>query len=122
MIDVGVPERRRPRQVLVHVGEDRRELRERFDTRVPWLLVDLLGELLSLELAMLLHPALRLHDLLGIGGGREDLGDQLVGIQGDRGDELLQLGDRKSTRLNSSHDQISYAVFCLKKKKKNTRL
>src|SRR2546421_7639729 len=28
------------------------------------------------------------------------------------------LVDRKSTRLNSSHDQISYAVFCLKKKKK----
>src|SRR2546428_9519169 len=28
------------------------------------------------------------------------------------------VGDRKSTRLNSSHDQISYAVFCLKKKKK----
>src|SRR2546421_5441442 len=32
-----------------------------------------------------------------------------VGTHGD--------GDRKSTRLNSSHDQISYAVFCLKKKK-----
>src|SRR2546430_13719001 len=31
---------------------------------------------------------------------------------------VLQL-DRKSTRLNSSHSQISYAVFCLKKKKKN---
>src|SRR5688572_31671561 len=32
--------------------------------------------------------------------------------------------DRKSTRLNSSHSQISYAVFCLKKKKKplNTRI
>src|SRR2546428_8515508 len=29
--------------------------------------------------------------------------------------------DRKSTRLNSSHDQISYAVFCLKKKK-NTKV
>src|SRR2546428_2767866 len=28
--------------------------------------------------------------------------------------------DRKSTRLNSSHDQISYAVFCLKKKKNRT--
>src|SRR2546430_12969954 len=28
--------------------------------------------------------------------------------------------DRKSTRLNSSHSQISYAVFCLKKKKHNT--
>src|SRR2546430_6221666 len=29
--------------------------------------------------------------------------------------------DRKSTRLNSSHSQISYAVFCLKKKKNNIR-
>src|SRR5205085_11828433 len=29
--------------------------------------------------------------------------------------------DRKSTRLNSSHSQISYAVFCLKKKKRNKR-
>src|SRR5688572_32096026 len=29
--------------------------------------------------------------------------------------------DRKSTRLNSSHSQISYAVFCLKKKKKKSR-
>src|SRR5215207_4936234 len=31
---------------------------------------------------------------------------------------LSRLGDRKSTRLNSSHEWISYAVFCLKKKKK----
>src|SRR2546421_3566857 len=30
--------------------------------------------------------------------------------------------DRKSTRLNSSHDQISYAVFCLKKKKKRDHI
>src|SRR5438105_9567611 len=30
-------------------------------------------------------------------------------------------GDRKSTRLNSSHEWISYAVFCLKKKKKKTK-
>src|SRR5206468_9010217 len=29
-------------------------------------------------------------------------------------------GDRKSTRLNSSHDQSSYAVFCLKKKNRST--
>src|SRR5205814_9268076 len=33
--------------------------------------------------------------------------------------ELNRLGDRKSTRLNSSHLGISYAVFCLKKKKTN---
>src|SRR5688572_30950287 len=32
------------------------------------------------------------------------------------GGQLLDEGDRKSTRLNSSHSQISYAVFCLKKK------
>src|SRR2546428_176267 len=31
--------------------------------------------------------------------------------------QLKRVVDRKSTRLNSSHDQISYAVFCLKKKK-----
>src|SRR2546427_6891097 len=30
--------------------------------------------------------------------------------------------DRKSTRLNSSHSQISYAVFCLKKKKNTTKI
>src|SRR2546427_8391628 len=34
---------------------------------------------------------------------------------------VLQTRDRKSTRLNSSHSQISYAVFCLKKKKKKKR-
>src|SRR3712207_6974758 len=45
---------------------------------------------------------------------------------GDRIDERLEAqaadvarGDRKSTRLNSSHANISYAVFCLKKKKIN---
>src|SRR3712207_7225523 len=34
----------------------------------------------------------------------------------------LQLLDRKSTRLNSSHANISYAVFCLKKKKNTPRV
>src|SRR5947208_6503561 len=33
--------------------------------------------------------------------------------------EVVQAADRKSTRLNSSHQIISYAVFCLKKKKKS---
>src|SRR5438270_503769 len=37
-----------------------------------------------------------------------------------RGQRLAAATDRKSTRLNSSHSQISYAVFCLKKKK-NTK-
>src|SRR2546427_9634501 len=34
-------------------------------------------------------------------------------------DEAFEVQDRKSTRLNSSHSQISYAVFCLKKKNKH---
>src|SRR3989440_5025675 len=51
---------------------------------------------------------------------REELGsihdnkEQLLRFNG-------KIKDRKSTRLNSSHDQISYAVFCLKKKKKKRR-
>src|SRR5690348_17680747 len=35
------------------------------------------------------------------------------------GQVLVHWADRKSTRLNSSHPSISYAVFCLKKKKEN---
>src|SRR3712207_8970653 len=42
-----------------------------------------------------------------------------LGLAGPVGDELVRpRQDRKSTRLNSSHANISYAVFCLKKKKK----
>src|SRR5258708_18771857 len=47
-----------------------------------------------------------------------------IGVGGEKGDPLdcarIQVDqDRKSTRLNSSHQIISYAVFCFKKKKKN---
>src|SRR2546430_14452876 len=38
-------------------------------------------------------------------------------VEGDAGSDAHRGKDRKSTRLNSSHSQISYAVFCLKKKK-----
>src|SRR5438132_8975253 len=40
------------------------------------------------------------------------------GAPRNRGEARQPRGDRKSTRLNSSHTVISYAVFCLKKKKK----
>src|SRR5438309_5081273 len=43
--------------------------------------------------------------------------DRVFGRAGARAEEL----DRKSTRLNSSHSSISYAVFCLKKKKKTMK-
>src|SRR5215203_6834588 len=51
--------------------------------------------------------------------GRPIVADEQEG-DGEPGAEAdVALGDRKSTRLNSSHANISYAVFCLKKKKKH---
>src|SRR5690348_17437549 len=52
-------------------------------------------------------------------GGDPAVGDDLLVEQ--RADDGEQQ-DRKSTRLNSSHPSISYAVFCLKKKKQKTYL
>src|SRR5205085_9820874 len=49
-------------------------------------------------------------------GPLRSLGEGPRGVGSQPGDRQ----DRKSTRLNSSHSQISYAVFCLKKKKKRT--
>src|SRR5437879_11354975 len=49
---------------------------------------------------------------------RRDLGRSIMGPLLGLGPEGKRRGDRKSTRLNSSHRCISYAVFCLKKKKK----
>src|SRR5690606_40893387 len=51
-----------------------------------------------------------------------DLQQQLVAILKRNGARTVGLRDRKSTRLNSSHVKISYAVFCLKKKKKITNV
>src|SRR2546429_6173753 len=48
------------------------------------------------------------------------LRDTLTSGEIDAVAEKLNVKDRKSTRLNSSHGYISYAVFCLKKKKEQT--
>src|SRR5438034_8362440 len=45
-----------------------------------------------------------------------------LGRQDGRGRGRPEARDRKSTRLNSSHTVISYAVFCLKKKKKKNKI
>src|SRR5690625_7915762 len=63
--------------------------------------------------------SLSLHDALPISRLEHVIGQlreipEVVQVHG-----LSGLQDRKSTRLNSSHVAISYAVFCLKKKKKN---
>src|SRR5690554_7405007 len=46
-----------------------------------------------------------------------NLVDPRKGNEGQKGKNFMAFPDRKSTRLNSSHVRISYAVFCLKKKK-----
>src|SRR3712207_7902823 len=45
----------------------------------------------------------------------------VVGVERARREAAGHAGDRKSTRLNSSHANISYAVFCLKKKKTSNK-
>src|SRR3712207_8880376 len=66
------------------------------------------------------HPGAR-----GDGDGRAHPADR-AGLRGRRGRDgdalpaLPPLPDRKSTRLNSSHANISYAVFCLKKTKNSS--
>src|SRR3712207_8239891 len=54
-----------------------------------------------------------------VAGLPERRGDERLDLRGARARERLPRPDRKSTRLNSSHANISYAVFCLKKKKKS---
>src|SRR2546427_11669366 len=67
---------------------------------------------------------LSLHDALPISTDRRpvDVSGQAHSVahrdhENLRDDDAILNIDRKSTRLNSSHSQISYAVFCLKKKK-----
>src|SRR5699024_12298910 len=91
---------------------------------------------LSVSVSSGLYP-LSLHDALPISHGElliissTFLGDHpflFLGHLAHRGDQAVvgvgladdPMQDRKSTRLNSSHVSISYAVFCLKKKKKNS--
>src|SRR5437764_11441069 len=64
---------------------------------------------------------LSLHDALPIFRSATTAAASAPVAEGDykvqSGDTLTKIADRKSTRLNSSHRCISYAVFCLKKKK-----
>src|SRR3712207_8281938 len=55
-------------------------------------------------------------DVVGLDTTGRSAGRFLAGVHDDQRDEP-SYEDRKSTRLNSSHANISYAVFCLKKKK-----
>src|SRR5204863_9128927 len=74
---------------------------------------DALPIFLQIEDELVRVRELRRRDDLGLGCARTAIAD----VVADRAmQQRSVLGDRKSTRLNSSHVEISYAVFCLKKK------
>src|SRR2546429_8054315 len=60
-------------------------------------------------------------EIIGTGPLRETLKAQAKHLGLEDRVRLLGAQDRKSTRLNSSHGYISYAVFCLKKKNENEK-
>src|SRR5256886_5677321 len=66
----------------------------------------------------------RIHAVAAIAGKNRAEADDVAtrAEEAARGLSDLERADRKSTRLNSSHSQISYAVFCLKKKKKTIQI
>src|SRR5258708_21927901 len=94
--------RRPPRSTLFpYTTLFRSRIDTRFRPRVPSILVAFVGEDFMVDQAWH-HVQLRVGSVLG-----SELG------------VFFRRRDRKSTRLNSSHQIISYAVFCLKKKKIN---
>src|SRR3712207_7941112 len=79
-------------------------------TTTPWTLIS--------NAAVAVGPEVQ-YATVEVDGERVILAEELLEkVLGQDGYEVLL--DRKSTRLNSSHANISYAVFCLKKKKHNS--
>src|SRR5436309_12638892 len=78
------------------------------------------SDLLGLELVRADQVQLdRRHPFAHFAGGSNDLA---VALDRRAATRAAHAQDRKSTRLNSSHVKISYAVFCLKKKKQHRRI
>jgi hypothetical protein len=87
----GVAELLRPVELVIHHGEHLREEDERFHAVVPRLRSQRVIERTALQIRVGLDEARRLDDLERICGGHQDLRQQGVWIEGDRGGDLLQL-------------------------------
>src|SRR2546430_5364721 len=97
--------RRPPRSTLFPYTTLFRSHDEQSDPQSSWAQ----GVARSTASTSIVMPRCRTRNPIALCGGSAD---QWAFVRGE-----VACGDRKSTRLNSSHSQISYAVFCLKKKK-----
>src|SRR5688572_31817479 len=96
-----------------------------YNCKLPYIMFHILLFFFFNDTATTEIYTLSLHDALPIstpnrGNGGKDIFLVKVDALGNPQWNKI-IGDRKSTRLNSSHSQISYAVFCLKKKKKKQK-
>src|SRR5712675_582522 len=80
IVGVCFAEGRSPGKVFVHVFENRWKLCESLYARVPVLFVDFFGKLVTLEIGVALHPAVRLDNLGWVGGSGENLCNESVGV------------------------------------------
>ena len=74
----------RPVELVAHHLQNRRCRDQRLDARVPLLLLRRSLQRVSLEILVLIHPTLRLHDFERIGRGHQDVGEQRIRIERDR--------------------------------------
>src|SRR5882762_686783 len=95
VVGVGLAQRRTPRQILVHVLEHGRKLRQRLYARIPILFVYFFGQVFAFEVRMPLHPPIRLNDLRWIRRSRKNLSNERIRIQRNRRHQLLQLFRRR---------------------------
>src|SRR5262249_55006165 len=91
LAEEGVAQILRPLEVVRHAVQHVGHGDERFDARIPVLLLQRLLQLVALQVGVGLPPAIRLDDLQRIGGGDADLREDVVGIERDGRDHLLEL-------------------------------
>ena len=96
LVDFGVAEVRRPVEIRAHHLDDVRKARERLYRRIPILVVDPGIIVVGDEGLVLVKPALRLDDLHRVGAGGQELREQRVGIERDRGEQLFEFSAGES--------------------------
>ena len=96
LVHFGVAQVRRPVGIRAHHLDDVRKAREGLYRRIPILVVDPGIIVVGYERLVLVEPALRLDDLHRVGAGGQELREQGVGIERDRGDQLFELGASES--------------------------